>query len=108
MPIVDSIVVVGFGENDKAYEAFSELKSLSDQQKLTARSAAIVERDEKGTLQTKDSFDGSPEWRLLAAGLSARSWVSSAAHMARCWASQAAPSPGDRTRCAAATSRTKY
>ena len=45
MPIVDSIVVVGFGENDKAYEAFSELKSLSDQQKLTARSAAIVERD---------------------------------------------------------------
>ena len=57
MPIVDSVVVVGFKENDKAYEAFSELKSLSDQQKITARSAAIVERDQGGKLQIKDSFD---------------------------------------------------
>jgi uncharacterized membrane protein len=57
MPIVDSVVVVGFKENDKAYEAFSELKSLSEQQKLTARSAALVERDQGGTLQIKDSFD---------------------------------------------------
>ena len=69
MPIVDSIVVVGFGENDKAYEAFSELKSLSDQQKLTARSAAIVERDEKGTLQTKDSFDAESGVATTGGGL---------------------------------------
>jgi uncharacterized membrane protein len=57
MPIVDSVVVVGFYENAKAYEAFTELKSLSDQQQLTARSAAVVERDPNGTLQIKDSFD---------------------------------------------------
>jgi len=69
MPIVDSIVVVGFGENDKAYEAFSELKSLSDQQKLTARSAAIVERDEKGTLQIKDSFDAESGVATTGGGL---------------------------------------
>ena len=69
MPIVDSIVVVGFGENDKAYEAFSELKSLSDQQKLTARSAALVERDEKGTLQTKDSFDAESGVATTGGGL---------------------------------------
>jgi len=57
MPIVDSIVVVGFKENSQAYNALSVLKSLTDQQKLTARSAAVVERDQNGTLQIKDSFD---------------------------------------------------
>jgi uncharacterized membrane protein len=57
MPIVDSVVVVGFKDNDKAYEGFSTLKSLSDQQQLTARSAAVVERDQAGTLQIKDNFD---------------------------------------------------
>jgi uncharacterized membrane protein len=57
MPIVDSVVVVGFNENEKAYEGFSKLKSLSDQQQLTARSAAVVERDQAGKLQIKDSFD---------------------------------------------------
>jgi uncharacterized membrane protein len=57
MPIADSVVVVGFYENAKAYEAFSKLKSLSNQQQLTARSAALVERDQNGTLQIKDSFD---------------------------------------------------
>jgi uncharacterized membrane protein len=57
MPVVDSVVVVGFSENSKAYEGFSALKSLSDKQQLTARSAAVVERDQSGTLQIKDSFD---------------------------------------------------
>jgi uncharacterized membrane protein len=57
MPIVDSVVVVGFNENSQAYEGFSLLKSLSADQQITARSAAIVERDQTGTLQIKDSFD---------------------------------------------------
>jgi uncharacterized membrane protein len=57
MPIVDSVVVVGFKDNSKAYEGLSALKSLSDKQQLTARSAAVVERDQNGTLQIKDSFD---------------------------------------------------
>jgi uncharacterized membrane protein len=57
MPVVDSVVVVGFNQNSQAYEGFSSLKSLSDQQKITARSAAVVERDQTGALQIKDSFD---------------------------------------------------
>jgi len=57
MPIVDSIVVVGFKENSKAFEGFSTLKSLSDEGKLTARSGAVVERNDAGTLDIKDSFD---------------------------------------------------
>lgn len=57
MPIVDSVVVVGFNENSAAYKGLSVLKALSDQQKLTARSAAVVERDQNGTLQIKDSLD---------------------------------------------------
>jgi len=69
MPIVDSVVVVGFYENDKAYEGFSELKSLSNQQKLTARSAAVVERDKDGTLQIKDSFDDETGVATFGGGL---------------------------------------
>ena len=57
MPIVDNIVVVGFKENSKAYEGLSTLRTLSDEKQLTARSAAVVERDQNGTLQIKDSFD---------------------------------------------------
>jgi uncharacterized membrane protein len=57
MPDVDNIVVVAFNENSRAYGALSSLKSLSDKHQLTARSAAVVERDKSGTLQIKDSFD---------------------------------------------------
>ncbi len=57
MPIVVSVVVVGFNENSEAYRALSVLKSLSDQRELTARSAAVVERDQSGALLVKDSFD---------------------------------------------------
>jgi uncharacterized membrane protein len=57
MPIVDSVLVVGFKDNNKAYEGLSVLKSLSDKEQLTARSGAVVERDQAGTLQIKDSFD---------------------------------------------------
>jgi uncharacterized membrane protein len=57
MPLVDSVVVVGFDDNSKAYEGLTVLKSLSDQQQLTTRSAAVVERDQSGTLKVKDSFD---------------------------------------------------
>jgi uncharacterized membrane protein len=69
MPLADSVAVVGFKENSQAYEGFSELKSLSDEQKLTARSAAIVERDQNGTLQTKDSFDAETGVRTAGGGL---------------------------------------
>ena len=57
MPNVDNVVVVAFKDDSKAYEGLSALKSLSDQQQLTARSAAVVERDQTGTLQIKDSLD---------------------------------------------------
>ena len=57
MAIVDNVVVVAFKENSQAYEGLSLLKSLSDQKQLTARSAAVVERDQNGTLQIKDSLD---------------------------------------------------
>ena len=69
MPVVDSVVVVGFSENSKAYEGFSALKSLSDKQQLTARSAAVVERDQSGTLQIKDSFDAESGVATTGGGL---------------------------------------
>jgi len=69
VPIVDSVVVVGFKENDQAYKGLSALKSLSDQQQLTARSAAVVERDQAGTLQIKDSFDAESGVATAGGGL---------------------------------------
>jgi uncharacterized membrane protein len=57
MPIVDSIALVGFDDNSQAYEGFKTLRSLSDQDKLTARSAAVVERDDTGSLHIEESFD---------------------------------------------------
>jgi uncharacterized membrane protein len=69
MPVVDSVVVVGFRENNQAYEGFSVLKSLSDQKQLTARSAAVVERDEAGKLQIKDSFDADSGVATAGGGL---------------------------------------
>jgi uncharacterized membrane protein len=69
MPIADSVVVVGFYENAKAYEGFSKLKSLSDQQQLTARSAAVVERDQNGALQIKDSFEAETGVATAGGGL---------------------------------------
>ena len=69
MPIVDSVVVVGFKENDQAYEGLSVLKSLTDQKQLTARSAAVVERDQTGKLQMKDSFDADSGVATTGGGL---------------------------------------
>jgi uncharacterized membrane protein len=69
MPIVDSVVVVGFKENEKAYEGFSVLKSLSEKEELTARSAAVVERDQDGKLQIKDSFDAETGVPTVGGGL---------------------------------------
>jgi uncharacterized membrane protein len=69
MPVVDSVVVVGFNQNSQAYEGFSTLKSLSDKQQLTARSAAVVERDQSGTLQIKDSFDAESGVATAGGGL---------------------------------------
>jgi uncharacterized membrane protein len=69
MPIADSVVVVGFYENANAYQGFSKLKSLSDQQQLTARSAALVERDQNGTLQIKDSFEAETGVATAGGGL---------------------------------------
>jgi len=69
MPIVDSVVVVGFYDNAKAYEGLSKLKSLSDQQQLTARSAAVVERDQNGKMQIKDSLEADTGVATAGGGL---------------------------------------
>ena len=69
MAVVDNVVVVGFNENSEAYEGLSVLKSLSDQHQLTARSAAVVERNQAGTLQIKDSFDADTGMATAGGGL---------------------------------------
>ncbi len=108
MPIVDSVVVVGVTDNSKAYEALSALKSLSEQQQLTARSAAVVERDQSGTLQIKDSFDGDTGTATAGGGfVGMLLGVIGGSRGHAFGLHRQAPSPAGRSSCAAPTTKTR-
>jgi len=49
-----NVVVVGFDDNSKAYEALTSLKELDSQGQLECRAAAVVVRDDDGKVIVKD------------------------------------------------------
>jgi uncharacterized membrane protein len=51
---MDSVIVVNFGEDSKAYEALTKLKELDSQRQIHLPEAAVVVRREDGQLETKD------------------------------------------------------
>jgi uncharacterized membrane protein len=51
---MDSVIVVNFGEDSKAYEALTKLKELDSQRQIDLAEAAVVVRREDGQLETKD------------------------------------------------------
>jgi uncharacterized membrane protein len=57
MPEVENVVVVGFMEPSKAYQALSVLKECSAEGRIGLESAAIVERTEEGELRIPESID---------------------------------------------------
>jgi uncharacterized membrane protein len=50
----DNVIVVGFDDESKAYQAFSELKSLGASGAIKLHGAAVVKRDDYGTLSIKE------------------------------------------------------
>jgi len=52
----DKVVVVGFADDDKAYEGLATLKQLDGQGRLEVTEAALVTRDEDGHVHVKDDF----------------------------------------------------
>ena len=57
MTEVENVVVVGFTESSKAYQALSVLKECSAEGRIGLESAAIVERTEEGELRIPESVD---------------------------------------------------
>jgi uncharacterized membrane protein len=57
MPDLDNVVVVSFDDDSKPYQALSVLKSLSEQGRLEAQSAAVVQREDTGAMHIADGFD---------------------------------------------------
>jgi uncharacterized membrane protein len=57
MTEVENVVVVGFTESSKAYQALSVLKECSAEGRIGLESAAIVERTEDGKLRIPESID---------------------------------------------------
>jgi uncharacterized membrane protein len=57
MTEVENVVVVGFAESSKAYQALSVLKECSAEGRIGLESAAIVERTQEGELRVPESVN---------------------------------------------------
>jgi uncharacterized membrane protein len=53
----ENVIVVSFAEDSSAYEAFTNLKELDEQDQVSIKGAAIVRREEGGGIVTKDSVE---------------------------------------------------
>jgi uncharacterized membrane protein len=54
---MENVVVVGFAEPSKAYQALSVLKQCDAEGRISLRSAAVVERTANGELRTHEGAD---------------------------------------------------
>ena len=63
----DNVIVVGFAEDDRAYEALTTLKQLASQGQIGLDEAAVVIRDENGHVEVKDQV-GDPSYEGTATG----------------------------------------
>jgi uncharacterized membrane protein len=52
-----NVIVVSFAEDSAAYEAFTNLKELDQQDQISIKGAAIAQRGDDGQIVTKDSLD---------------------------------------------------
>jgi uncharacterized membrane protein len=55
----DNVIVVGFAEDDRAYEALTNLKELASQGQLRLTAATVVTRGEDGHIEIKDQVQDS-------------------------------------------------
>ncbi|HTX69467.1 MAG TPA: DUF1269 domain-containing protein [Solirubrobacterales bacterium] len=63
----DSVVVVTFDEDPKAYEALTRLKELDSKQQVKVVGAEVVERQKDGSVVVKDQIS-EENWEVAAGG----------------------------------------
>jgi hypothetical protein len=56
----DNVVLVGFTEQSKAYQALSRLRQAGDAGQLEVRAAALLERGPDGVVRVPDGDDAAP------------------------------------------------
>ena len=65
----ENVIVVTFTENKSAYEAFTNLKELGDQGQVKIEGAAIAERNQDGSIATKDAVGNASYTGTTTGGL---------------------------------------
>jgi uncharacterized membrane protein len=63
----ENVIVVSFEDDSHAYEALTRLKELDSQGQIGLQAAAVVVRDQDGTVESKDEV-GNEEWAGTAGG----------------------------------------
>jgi len=63
----DNVIVVGFAEDDRAYEALTTLKELASQGQIGLTEAAVLVRGDDGHIDLKDQV-GDPGFAGTASG----------------------------------------
>jgi uncharacterized membrane protein len=63
----ENVIVVSFEADSSAYEALTRLKELDSQEQVGLEEAAVVVRDQDGTVETKDQV-ANDEWTGTAGG----------------------------------------
>ena len=63
----DNVIVVGFADDDHAYEAMTKLNELASQGQIGLAEAAVVIRDDDGHIDVKDQVS-SDSWAGTASG----------------------------------------
>jgi uncharacterized membrane protein len=65
----DNVVLVGFAEQSKAYQALSSLRQADDAGQLEVRAAALLERGPDGVVRVPDGGDVAPGVAIAGGGL---------------------------------------
>ena len=63
----DNVIVVGFADDDRAYEAMTALSELASQRQIGLADAAVVIRDDDGHIDVKDQV-ANDSWAGTASG----------------------------------------
>ena len=65
----DNVVLVGFTEQSKAYQALSRLRQAGDAGQVDVRSAALLERGPDGVVRVPEGDDAAPGVAIAGGGL---------------------------------------
>jgi uncharacterized membrane protein len=65
----DNVVLVGFTEQSKAYQALSSLRQAGDAGQLEVRAAALLERGPDGVVRVPEGDDAAPGAAIAGGGL---------------------------------------